>query len=126
MTSPAVSKEGPLKMNEVLFNDVLTYLDGLKVGWRPDIVDSVGKRFVSVLQRTLWYLDAHHQKLADRAVHLPPRLLKFTGYDDFRSKKKKPPRLTTKGLNEHIEGLCAFLLEPWLNRSCNRYFLLYS
>ena len=78
----AGNRKDGLKGNEVLFNDEVGYLGLLGVGWSRDIVDSIGKRFVTSLCDALWYRDAHHDKLADRGIYFPKRLSHFKYYND--------------------------------------------
>ena len=80
------------------YNDLLEYLGHLKVGWSRDCMETIGKRFVSSLQDTLWYLDGQHSKFAERGLVLPIRLSRFVGYNDWRAKKAKQPQLSQDNL----------------------------
>ena len=76
--SPA-GRSGGLKATERLYNDLLEYLGHLKVGWSRDCVETIGKRFVSSLRDTLWYLDGQHSKFAERGLALPIQFSRFDG-----------------------------------------------
>ena len=56
----------------------------MKIGWRPDAVNTTGTNFVRKLSRCLWYIDPHHEKLWKQGVHLPEQFLGFTGYNDYK------------------------------------------
>ena len=99
--SPA-GRSGGLKATERLYNDLLEYLGHLKVGWSRDCVETIGKRFVSSLRDTLWYLDGQHSKFAERGLALPIRLSRFDGYNDWRAKKAKQPQLSQDNLSIHF------------------------
>ena len=84
---PKVQKDGPEQLN----NDLIDYVGELDVGWSAQLVDSVSKRFIKRLQAALWYIDPHHERLASRGAKLPNHLQKFTGYKDWKWKKKAEP-----------------------------------
>ena len=79
-------------------------------------METIGKRFVSSLQDTLWYLDGQHSKFAERGLALPIRLSRFDGYNDWRAKKAKQPQLSQDNLTQHINTLSDTLLSPWMIR----------
>ena len=84
------------------------------VGWRP-CSKGTGTNFVSKLANTLWYLDPHHDKVSKRGIHLPERFLRYNGYNDFKRKKEKEPRLSNEGIKQHIEQLNSMLMQPWMS-----------
>ena len=47
-----------LKHNEELYNDILGYLERLGVVWTVNVVESVGKKFVTSLQNA--HKDSHY------------------------------------------------------------------
>ena len=49
--------------------------------------------------RALWYQDTHHDFF--HGILLPPVL----GYNDFRQKKEKEPRLSVESFEYHIQQL---------------------
>ena len=88
-------------------------LGTMGVGWRPCSKDT-GTNFVRQLANTLWYLDPHHDKLSKRGIHLPEHFLRYNGYNDFKRKKEKEPRLSNEGIKQHIEQLNSMLMQPWM------------
>lgn len=55
---------------------------------------------------------------------LPTPFQKFCGYNDYKRKKEKKPRLSQMGLNHHVQLLSKILMQPWFCRS--KYSQLYS
>ena len=48
---------------------------------------------------------------------MPTLFQKFGGiYNDYKKKKEKKPKLSQFGLNQHVQTLSKFLLQPWF---CN-------
>ena len=84
------------------------------IGWRP-CSRATGVTFFQKLSQALWYLDPHHSKFADRGISIPHLFSTYRGYNDFKRKKEKEPRLSTDGLNHHIEQLNNLLLQPWMS-----------
>ena len=74
-----------------------------------------GVNFIGKLAQTLWYLDPHHDKFANRGIHLPDRFSAYKGYNDYKKKKEKEPRLSADGLQQHIEQLSGILMQPWIS-----------
>ena len=73
---------------------------------------NTGVNFISKLAQTLWYLDPHHEKFVNRGIHLPDQFAVYKGYNDF---KKKEPRLSADGLQQHIEQLSDILMQPGIS-----------
>ena len=80
------------------------------VGWRPCSKDT-GANFISKLSHTLWYLDP---QFSQRGIHIPERFMTYKGYNDYK-KKEKEPRLSSDGLQQHIEQLNSMLMQPWMS-----------
>ena len=97
----------PIKLrgDQTLYNDVLDLLVKMKVGWSPDIVKTTGEKFVKTLSDTLWTLDPHQKKFADRSIDIPSDFCGFHGYNDWQRKKQKKPQLTQAALNHFGVGL---------------------
>ena len=76
-------------------------------------MNTAGVNFVRKLSKCLWYLDPHHYKLRNQGIHLPQRFTAFTGYNDYKKKKEKPPRMSSEDLNFHIQELSGTLMQPW-------------
>ena len=39
----------------------------------------------------------------------------YKGYNDFKRKKEKEPRLSREGLEQHIQQLSTILMQPWMS-----------
>ena len=107
-TEPIVVFYGIIKLD-------IGVLSSMKVGWRPDSVNSTGTNFVRKLSRCLWYIDPHHEKFRKQGVNLPDRFLCFTGYNDYKKRKEREPRVSSDELNYHTEELSGLLMQPWLS-----------
>ena len=75
--SSLVSKEKNRK--DGLYNDLVKFCSAQKVGWEEP--DSHGKRFISDLSNTLWYIDGHHRVLSSRFCAVPKFFANFVGYN---------------------------------------------
>ena len=62
-------------------------LNGTSVRWRACSLD-IGVNFVCKLVQTLWYLDPHHEKFAEKGLHLPDQFVTYKEYNDFKKKKR--------------------------------------
>ena len=82
------------------------------VGWTLDSQE-VGAAFTHKLTQCLWYLDPHHQKFVNRGIALPVRFNSFQGYNDYKRKKEREPRLSAQELDHHIDVLSGVLMQPW-------------
>ena len=51
-----------------------------------------------------------------RSIHLPSAFANFTGYNDWKKKKIKKPRLSCEDLHHHEEKLSSLLSQPWFAR----------
>ena len=51
-----------------------------------------------------------------RSAHLPVAFAKFEGYNDWKKKKMKKPRLSCELLQHHESKLSSLLSQPWLAR----------
>ena len=89
----------------------------LNVGWTADSQD-IGKSCLHKLAQCLWYRDSHHQKFVDRGMKLPMRFSSFQGYNDYKRKKEREPRLSARELNHHVELLSEMLMQPWFFHAC--------
>ena len=56
--------DAELRGDQRVRNKLLYLLEEMKVGWTPDVVDTIEERFLKRLTNTLWYLDSHHQKFS--------------------------------------------------------------
>ena len=104
-----------LRADQRLHNELIDALESMGVGWNRDGL-STGEAFTKALSSVLWYLDSHHDTLSERGVELPVPFDKFHGYNDYRRKKEKKPRLSQEGLKRHVQSLSDFLSQPWFCR----------
>ncbi|VDI23115.1 Hypothetical predicted protein [Mytilus galloprovincialis] len=107
----------PVNAKDRLYNDVLKLMFGKKYGFTPVQVETVGKRVVSTLTDTLWYIDPFHDKLLSRGIHIPKIFSDLKGYYNWRSQKKKTPVITSVCLKEHIDIMSDVLMYPWFLNS---------
>lgn len=116
LPDPATPAEGkPLRADQKLRNDVLGTFREMNVGWPRDNVASVGESLTQKLTRALWYIDVHHEKFAARSILLPSRIGALQGYNDYKRKKEKAPRLSAVQLNNHVQELSGVLMQPWFS-----------
>ena len=55
-----------------LFNDILLFIEKEDLIWKASEVDNgTASNAISTLRDALWYIDGHHQTLADRSCHVP-------------------------------------------------------
>ena len=66
----------------------------------------------------MWAITSHHDTINDRAAHqaevqrVPSAFTAFTGYDDYKKKRKAKPNLNVPILQSHADGLLTMLLKP--------------
>jgi len=97
--------------------DCAGLFETMNVGWTADSQD-IGKSCTHKLAQCLWYLDSHHQKFADRGMKLPMKFSSFQGYNNYKRKKERKPRLSAKELNHHVELLSDIVMQPWFSHAC--------
>ena len=93
---------------EVLFNDVRACFEGRQIGFSPMAAESDGYEVVNTLTNCLWMIDTNLDTLDQASVKkgpskvpkLPNVWRKFTGYNDYKSKKKAKPRLHASELQQ--------------------------
>ena len=61
------------------------------------------------------YIDPHHSKFVERGIYLPDCFSMYKGYNDFKRKKEKEPRLSREGLEQYIQQLSTILMQPWMS-----------
>ena len=112
---------------EKLFNDVRFYFESKKVGFSSAVAETNGYELVNVLTNCLWSIDANHDTLvqatAKRGQAKVPTLSdtwrKFSGYNDYKSKKMIKPRLHAPELHQtaqvlfRVAGLPSLHTEEW-------------
>ena len=86
----SASSEQQLRGDQRLRNNFLRYLQESKVGWSPS-VSTTGEQFVETLTCALWYLDPHHQQLADRWVDCTLKCSTHSLTNTFLSLQVHPP-----------------------------------
>ena len=121
-------KHDPIHNNkQLLFNDICSVLLNKRVGFMHDEIEGVGHRFVQVLTDALWCIDGQYHKFESRCKHakvppIPNMFLKFNkgsennkgGYNDWTSKKRKPPQLDRKELMELGNRIITIVSHPRL------------
>ena len=95
----------------------------MEVGWASDSLPTA-QSFTKALSSALWYLDPHHDALCEWGIKLPAPFNKFQGYNDYKRKKERKPRLSQEGLSRHVQALSNFLSQAWFTRG--RYMVLHG
>ena len=103
-----------LRADQKLYNDLITLLGAMNIGWSPDTVDTAGKECVKVLSAALWYIDPCHHQFLDRSISLPSIFDQFQGYNNWKAKKENNPQLSCEGLTFHLNHLTHVLNQPWI------------
>jgi len=105
-----------LRADQRMKNDFIDLLSSWSVGWTPDNVQTLGQHCIKTVVSALWYLDPHHDSFKDRSLAIPPCFAKFTGYNDWRRKKEKHPRLSQGDLDRHVQAVSSILCQPWSHK----------
>ena len=101
-----------------LFNDLVAFFDKKCWTWTGG-GESHGKHYISRLQSCLWYLDGHHQTLANRSHPLPDIFKKFEGYNTpelSKHRKRSHTNMSIDVLKQHASSLKDSLLSPWMKQ----------
>ena len=99
--------------DQKMFNDFIDLLGAMNISWTPDVVGTAGEKYVKIIVSACWYIDPCRKQLVERGIHLPSVLDQFQGYNDWKTKKKKP-QLSFDSLNLHLDHLTQLLHQPWL------------
>ena len=113
---PQKSMGEKLRADQRMRNDVIDLFASWNVGWSPDTVQTLGERCIKVIVSALWYLDPHHDRFRSRSLIIPPCFMRFTGYNDWKRKKEKQPRIQQGDIDRHIQALSALLCQPWCHK----------
>ena len=113
---PAKIEGNALRADQKLYNDLIDCIESTEARW-PHQSLCTGQSFSKALSAALWYVDPHHHTLRKRGITLPGMFLKFNGYNYYKRKKEKKPKLSQLGLNHHVQQLSDFLSQPWFCRS---------
>ena len=97
-----------LRGDQKMFNDFIDLLGAMNISWTPDVVGTAGEKCVKIMVSALWYIDPCRKQFVERGIHLPSVLDQFQGYNDWKTKKKKP-RLSFDSLNLHLDHLTQLL-----------------
>lgn len=87
-----------------LFNDILSMFETQKLSFKPSIVETVGVNILDTLADALYYLDPHHDKLENRSCPIPETFKQIHGYNDWKAKKVKEPRVSTNSRFDLNQG----------------------
>ena len=66
-----------------MYNDILALMRKMGVRWTDALEHGVS--FLRSLRDTLWYIDGHHDTIADRTPKIPEVFASFVGYKLSRS-----------------------------------------
>ena len=105
-----------LRGDQTLRNAVVDMLIETRVGWAPDSLQSIGEKFVKYHHCCL-VVPWSPPQLASRGIRLPKEVGALQGYNDWRKKKVKKPRIRSSGLDGHIQSPSQTLSLPWLPKS---------
>ena len=86
---PSKYDSDKLQGDQRMFNDFIDLLGAMNIGWTPDLVGSVGEKYVKVIVSALWYIDPCRKQFVECSIHLPTVLNQFQGYNDWKAKKTK-------------------------------------
>ena len=105
-----------LRADQKLYNDVIDLLASWDGGWAADSVQTIGERCVKTITSALWYLDPHHQRFKERSLSIPPCFAKFNGFNNWKQKKERQPKLHQVDLDRHVQSLSSILCQPWSHK----------
>lgn len=74
---------------DMLFNDVIDYLQERGLAWGSSKADVVGKKFVSSLVNCLWYIDGRIHVFTKQGFKLPDLVTCFVGYNKPEASKHR-------------------------------------
>ncbi len=114
---PLPSRVHERTKKDKLYNDIISFLESKSWTWESR-GDDHGKKFVSQLQESLWYLDGHHQTFADRSHPIPSIFKRFSGYNTpelAKHRKRSHVNMNADVLKKHASS---FLLSPWMKKDC--------
>ena len=102
-----IEKEKLTKRDD-LYNDVLEFLEKEGVAWYTSEVDGAGKRFVSALVDTLWYIDGHHDVFEKQSCKIPSVFTSFAGYNTPHApkhRKRSAANMSGSSISSHASTL---------------------
>ena len=70
-----------------LYNGLVGLMKDIHVSWNDPL--AFGVPFLKRLRDTLWYIDEHHDTIAEKAPKIPVLFAKFTGYNCSESHKHR-------------------------------------
>lgn len=91
-----------------LYNDVLEFLEKEDVAWYRSEVDGAGKRFVSALVDTLWYIDGHHDVFEKQSCKIPGIFTSFAGYNmphTSKHRKRSVANMSGSTISSHASTM---------------------
>ena len=100
-----------LSNDKVFFNDIVEWIDSLKLGWQSLMdANKTGKDFSTVLRDTLWEVDGHWHTLDERScgVTVTLRVKFLEGYnrpESWSGKKRQHGNIILKKINQLQEKL---------------------
>ena len=105
---------------EVLFNDVVDFLQSQELSWPgTDVAEGAGKKFVSSLVDCLWYLDGRKHVLEKQGCKFPDFMLSFEGYNKpeaSKHRKRSTENMCSSVLRAHSQSLYSCLQNVYWSR----------
>ena len=91
-------------------------IDKQKLGWSPNTVEAMEKKFVNILTDTLWCIDGHGKTLMSHNTAIPSLFSRFSGFNKRESHgQEKSLETTTTKLLTFSKNFFSISEEPWLS-----------
>lgn len=114
------NKIAPVKnRKDSLYNAILDWAEEEGLAWKSGEVGTAANA-IHTLQDVLWFLDGHHETLAERCCHVPSVFSSFVGFNRpelSKHKKRSSSSLSCDLLRSHAQRLFGNLQSPFWSRS---------
>ena len=110
---PRTVKDGRDRM----YNDLIILLRNMGITWNDPI--SNGMPLLKCLQKALWYIDGHHDTIAEKAPKIPQEFSCFNGYNcptAHKHRKRALGNLSRSELRENVLALQHKLQNSWFKK----------
>lgn len=100
-----------------MYNDLITFLREFGVKWNDPEVNGVP--LLKCLTKTLWYIDGHHDTIAEKAPKIPSEFGQFNGYNcptAHKHRKRLHSNLNRSELRENALALQDQLQSSWFKK----------
>ena len=84
------------------------------ISWNAPL--AYGVLFLNKLRDCLWYIDGHHDAIAEKAPKLPQLFACFTGYNCPEHRKRVRGNLSMAQLRTHSGALQKYLQSSWFKK----------